>query len=191
MSKERIKSICVYCGSRLGLSNEYTDNAKILGKKIAYNNLKLVYGGGNIGLMGILAESCKQNGGKILGVIPYNLTKKEQGKQNISNYIITEDMHERKKIMYMNSDMIIALPGGIGTLEELFEMLTWKQLGFHKKPIYLLNILDYWDSLLDLLDIMIKKGFLEKESNNYFKVCETVDEIFLDLKKEGLIESNE
>ena len=191
MSKERIKSICVYCGSRLGLSNEYTDNAKILGKKIAYNNLKLVYGGGNIGLMGILAESCKQNGGKILGVIPYNLTKKEQGKQNISNYIITEDMHERKKIMYMNSDMIIALPGGIGTLEELFEMLTWKQLGFHKKPVYLLNILDYWDSLLNLLDIMIKKGFLEKEANNYFKVCETVDEIFLDLKKEGLIESNE
>ena len=191
MSKERIKSICVYCGSRLGLSNEYTDNAKILGKKIAYNNLKLVYGGGNIGLMGILAESCKQNGGQILGVIPYNLTKKEQGKQNISNYIITEDMHERKKIMYMNSDMIIALPGGIGTLEELFEMLTWKQLGFHKKPIYLLNILDYWDSLLDLLDIMIKKGFLEKESNNYFKVCETVDEIFLDLKKEGLIVSKE
>ena len=191
MSKERIKSICVYCGSRLGLSNEYTDNAKILGKKIAYNNLKLVYGGGNIGLMGILAESCKQNGGQILGVIPYNLTKKEQGKQNISSYIITEDMHERKKVMYMNSDMIIALPGGIGTLEELFEMLTWKQLGFHKKPIYLLNILDYWDSLLDLLDIMIKKGFLEKESNSYFKVCETVDEIFLDLKKEGLIESKE
>ena len=191
MSKERIKSICVYCGSRLGLSNEYTDNAKILGKKIAYNNLKLVYGGGNIGLMGILAESCKQNGGQILGVIPYNLTKKEQGKQNISSYIITEDMHERKKVMYMNSDMIIALPGGIGTLEELFEMLTWKQLGFHKKPIYLLNILDYWDSLLDLLDIMIKKGFLEKESNNYFKVCETVDEIFLDLKKEGLIVSKE
>ena len=191
MSKERIKSICVYCGSRLGLSNEYTDNAKILGKKIAYNNLKLVYGGGNIGLMGILADSCKQNGGQILGVIPYNLTKKEQGKQNISSYIITEDMHERKKVMYMNSDMIIALPGGIGTLEELFEMLTWKQLGFHKKPIYLLNILDYWDSLLDLLDIMIKKGFLEKESNSYFKVCETVDEIFLDLKKEGLIESKE
>ena len=191
MSKERIKSICVYCGSRLGLSNEYTDNAKILGKKIAYNNLKLVYGGGNIGLMGILADSCKQNGGQILGVIPYNLTKKEQGKQNISSYILTEDMHERKKVMYMNSDMIIALPGGIGTLEELFEMLTWKQLGFHKKPIYLLNILDYWDSLLDLLDIMIKKGFLEKESNSYFKVCETVDEIFLDLKKEGLIESKE
>ena len=191
MSKERIKAICVYCGSRLGLSNEYTDNAKILGKKIAYNNLKLVYGGGNIGLMGILAESCKQNGGQILGVIPYNLKEKEQGKQNISSYVITEDMHERKKVMYMNSDMIIALPGGIGTLEELFEMLTWKQLGFHKKPIYLLNILDYWDSLLDLLDIMIKKGFLEKESNNYFKVCETVDEIFLDLKKEGLIESKE
>ena len=189
MSKERIKSICVYCGSRLGLSNEYTDNAKILGKKIAYNNLKLVYGGGNIGLMGILAESCKQNGGQILGVIPYNLTKKEQGKQNISSYIITEDMHERKKVMYMNSDIIIALPGGIGTLEELFEMITWKQLGFHSKPIYLLNVLEYWDLFINNLYHMIKIGFLEKEAINYFKVCETVDEIFLDLKDIGLIES--
>ncbi len=187
MSKERIKAICVYCGSRLGISNEYADSAKLLGQEIAYNNLMLVYGGGNAGLMGKLAKSCQQNGGKILGVIPYNLTKKEQGKKNISNYIITENMHERKKVMHMNSDLVIALPGGIGTLEELYEMITWKQLGIHNKPIYLLNILKYWDNIINCLDLMIKEGFLEKKAKNYFKVCETVDEIFLDLKKKGLI----
>ena len=117
--------------------------------------------------------------------------KKEQGKENISDYIITEDMHERKKVMYMNSDMIIALPGGIGTLEELFEMITWKQLGLHDKPIYLLNILGYWDNLIHSFNQIIKDGFLEKEATNYFKICESVDAIFFDLKKEGLIESYE
>ncbi len=189
MSKKRIKAICVYCGSRMGISNEYSYNAKLLGQKIANNNFRLVYGGGNIGLMGVLAESCHQNGGEILGVIPHKLSEKEQGKQNIFNYIITEDMHERKKVMYMNSDIIIALPGGIGTLEELFEMITWKQLGFHCKPIYLLNVLEYWNLFINNLYHMIKIGFLEKDSINYFKVCETVDEIFLDLKDKGLIES--
>ena len=189
MSKKRIKAICVYCGSRKGISNEYSYNAKLLGQKIANNNFRLVYGGGNIGLMGILAESCHQNGGEILGVMPHKLSEKEQGKQNIFNYIITEDMHERKKVMYMNSDVIIALPGGIGTLEELFEMITWKQLGFHSKPIYLLNVLEYWNLFINNLYHMIKIGFLEKEAINYFKVCETVDEIFLDLKDIGLIES--
>ena len=100
-------------------------------------------------------------------------------------------MHERKKVMYMNSDMIIALPGGIGTLEELFEMITWKQLGLHDKPIYLFNILGYWDNLIHSFNQIIKDGFLEKEATNYFKICESVDAIFLDLKKEGLIESYE
>ena len=191
MSKKRKKAICVYCGSRIGISKEYSYNAKLLGEKIADNNFRLVYGGGNIGLMGILAESCHQNGGEILGVIPHKLSEKEQGKQNIFNYIITEDMHERKKIMYMNSDVIIALPGGIGTLEELFEIITWKQLRFHNKPIYLLNILEYWSSLINLFNTMTEKGFIEKEAVNYFKVCETVDDIFLDLKKGGFIESYE
>ena len=137
MSKKRIKSICVYCGSRLGVSSEYAHNAKILGEIIARNNLKLVYGGGDIGIMGVLAESCRKKNGRILGVMPHILTKKEQGKENISDYILTEDMHERKKVMYMNSDMIIALPGGIGTLEELFEMITWKQLGLHLSLIHI------------------------------------------------------
>ena len=191
MSKKRIKTICVYCGSRVGISNEYSYNAKLLGEKIADNNFRLVYGGGNIGLMGILAESCYQNGGEILGVIPHKLSQKEQGNQNIFNHIVTEDMHERKKVMYMNSDIIIALPGGIGTLEELFEMITWKQLGFHRKPIYLLNVLEYWDLFINNFDHMIKIGFLEKEALNYFRVCETVDEIFLDLKERGLTKSYE
>ena len=189
MSKKRIKAICVYCGSRIGISHEYSYNAKLLGQKIANNNFRLVYGGGNIGLMGILAESCHQNGGEILGIMPLKLSQKEQGKQNIFNYIITEDMHERKKVMYMNSDVIIALPGGIGTLEELFEMITWKQLGFHSKPIYLLNVLEYWDLFINNFNHMIKIGFLEKDAINYFKVLETVDEIFLDLKEKGLTES--
>ena len=189
MSKERIKSICVYCGSRKGISNEYSNNAKLLGEKIADNNFRLVYGGGTIGLMGILAESCHQNGGEILGIIPHKLSQKEQVKQNIFNYIITEDMHERKKVMYMNSDIIIALPGGIGTLEELFEMITWKQLGFHSKPIYLLNVLEYWNLFISNFNHMIKIRSSEKEATNYFKVCENVEEILLDHEEKGLTES--
>ena len=191
MPKDRIKSICVYCGSRLGISKEYAKNAEILGKKIAHFNLKLVYGAGNIGLMGKLAETCEINGGNILGVIPYTLTKKEKAKKNINNFIITEDMHERKKVMYMNSDMIIALPGGIGTLEELMEIITWKQLGFHKKPIYLLNTLGFWDKLIGVFDNMRENGFVESHILNYFRVFDSVDEIFSDLTKEGLIELKE
>ena len=191
MAKSIIDAICVFCGSRSGSSTDFSHEATQLGKQLAFNKCKLVYGAGNIGLMGNVAEACEQAGGDILGVMPHSLTKKEIGRKTIKSFIITEDMHERKKVMYMNSDAVIAMPGGLGTLEELFEIITWKQLGFHDKPIYLLNTLDFWSNTIMALQNIIDLGFAEEESMNYFKVCQSVDEIFLDLKMLGLIESRE
>lgn len=189
MIKNRIEAVCVFCGSRPGNREEFSKAAIQLGQALALYRYRLVYGAGDIGLMGDLSKACEEAGGDILGVMPEKLTNKEVGRKSIRSFVITEDMHERKKVMYMNSDIIIALPGGIGTLEELFEMITWKQLGFHSKPIYLLNVLEYWNLFINNFNHMIKIGFLEKEAINYFKVCETVEEIFLDLEEKGLTES--
>tara|TARA_B100000029_G_scaffold502831_2_gene578761 strand:- start:171 stop:746 length:576 start_codon:yes stop_codon:yes gene_type:complete len=191
MIKTRINAICVFCGSRSGYKREFSEAAFRLGKLLAENRLKLVYGAGNIGLMGDIAKACEQEGGDILGVMPKKLTEKEIGRKTIRSYVITENMHERKKVMYMNSDAVIAMPGGIGTLEELFEIMTWKQLGFHNKPIYLLNVLDFWNKTLACLHDIVEQGFAEKKILDSIKVCHSVDEIFFDLKSSSLIASNE
>ena len=191
MIKKSISSICVFCGSRSGSKEEFSEAATHLGRQLARNNYKLVYGAGNIGLMGDIAKACEKAGGDVLGVMPKKLTSKEVGRRSIRSFIITEDMHERKKVMYMNSHAVIAMPGGIGTLEELFEMITWKQLAFHKKPIYLLNILDFWSKTIEALQGIVELGFAEKTMLNHFKVCQSVDEIFLDLESSTLIESDE
>ena len=191
MVKYSINAICVFCGSRSGSVKEYSEAAIKLGKQLAKNNFSLVYGAGNIGLMGDIAQACEEAGGDILGVMPQSLTKKEIGRKSIKNFIITEDMHERKKIMYMNSDAVIAMPGGIGTLEELFEIITWKQLGYHDKPIYLLNILNFWDKALKTMENIIELGFAESALMKYIKVCQSVDELIFDLRKSAFIESKE
>jgi uncharacterized protein (TIGR00730 family) len=191
MIKSRIEGVCVFCGSRLGNKREFSEAAVQLGQALALYNYKLVYGAGDIGLMGDLSKACEKAGGDILGVMPEKLTSKEVGRKSIKSFVITEDMHERKKVMYMNSDAIIALPGGLGTLEELFEMMTWKQLGFHNKPIYLLNILGFWDNILSALGDIINLDFADSKIFQGLKVCDSVDEIFLDLKKVVPIESSE
>ena len=191
MIKSRISAICVFCGSRSGHKKEFSEAAFQLGKRLAEKKYKLVYGAGNIGLMGNIAKACEQAGGDILGVMPNKLTRKEIGRKSIRSYVITEDMHERKKVMYMNSDAVIAMPGGIGTLEEIFEIMTWKQLGFHNKPIYLLNILDFWNKILTTLQEIIELGFAEKTIMDSIKVCHSVDEIFFDLENSDLIASDE
>ena len=191
MIKSRIEGVCVFCGSRLGNKREFSEAAVQLGQALALYNYKLVYGAGDIGLMGDLSKACEKAGGDILGVMPEKLTNKEVGRKSIRSFVITEDMHERKKVMYMNSDAIIALPGGLGTLEELFEMMTWKQLGFHNKPIYLLNILGFWDNILSALGDIINLDFADSKIFQGLKVCDSVDEIFVDLKKVVPIESSE
>ena len=191
MIKNRIQAVCVFCGSRPGNKKEFSQAAVQLGQALALYHYRLVYGAGDIGLMGDLSKACEEAGGDILGVMPEKLTNKEVGRKSIRSFVITEDMHERKKVMYMNSDAVIAMPGGLGTLEELFEMMTWKQLGFHNKPIYLLNILGFWDNILSTLGDIINLDFADSKIIQGFKICESVDEILLDLKKVIPIESSE
>ncbi|MCF6317478.1 MAG: TIGR00730 family Rossman fold protein [Marinosulfonomonas sp.] len=169
------RSVCVYCGSRFGNNPAYKLAAIKLGQTIANMGWRLVYGAGDVGLMGAVADGAQKTGGETFGVIPGHLLKREVGKHNLTRFIVTENMHERKKVMYMNSDAIVVLPGGAGSLDELFEVLTWRQLGLHEKPIYLLNIEGYWGPLIALLDHVIDQGFADATLRDYFTVVETVD----------------
>ena len=158
-----ITSICVYCGSQPGNDTEFIKQAVILGKLMADNNIRLVYGGGSRGIMGAISKSVQDNGGKVLGIIPKFLIPKEgEWDQSASNLeiIITENMHVRKQKMFEQSDAFIALPGGIGTLEEIIEIITWAQLGRHEKPIAFLNIKKFWNPMLELIEHMKEAGFI-------------------------------
>ena len=155
------KSVCVYCGSRNGAQPVYGEVATDTGAMLARNGWRLVYGAGDVGLMGRVATATQAAGGKTFGVIPVHLLKWEVGKRDLDQFIITENMHERKKVMYMNADAVVVLPGGAGSLDECFEVLTWRQLGLHAKPIILVNAGGYWDPLLAMLDRMIDQGFAE------------------------------
>ncbi|WP_319529093.1 TIGR00730 family Rossman fold protein [uncultured Cohaesibacter sp.] len=155
-----LKRICVYCGSGAGVDPAYAEAAKILGRTMAENNIGLVYGGGSIGLMGITAQSVLDHGGQVTGIIPSFLQEREVMLDAVQELIITEDMHERKRKMFECAQAFVALPGGIGTLEELVEMLTWAQLGQHKKPVLLANINAFWDPLMSLLDHMREEDFI-------------------------------
>jgi uncharacterized protein (TIGR00730 family) len=155
-----INALCVYCGSSPGTDPAFVEAARSFGKILADDGVRLVYGGGSLGLMGALADAVLENGGAVTGVIPEFLTVKERPQRRASDLIVTSDMHERKRIMFERADGFVALPGGIGTLEELVEQLTWAQLGRHKKPILLANIKGYWDPLLTLIDHMRTQEFL-------------------------------
>ncbi|WP_373235672.1 LOG family protein [Cohaesibacter celericrescens] len=155
-----LKKICVYCGSGRGNDPAYSEAARLLGRDMANQGIDLVYGGGSVGLMGITAKSVLDNGGKVTGIIPGFLQEREVMLDAVQELIVTEDMHERKRKMFESAQAFIALPGGIGTLEELVEMLTWAQLGRHKKPVLLANINGFWDPLMRLLDHMREEEFI-------------------------------
>ncbi len=156
-------SICVYCGSRHGERAEYTAAARQLGQAIGLGGMRLVYGGGNVGLMGEVADAALAAGAPVLGVIPRALMAREVGHPTLTELRVVDTMHQRKQLMAEASDAFIALPGGIGTLEELFEVWTWRQLGYHDRPIGLLNTLGYYDALLDFLDRSVSAGFVSAE----------------------------
>jgi uncharacterized protein (TIGR00730 family) len=155
-----IKSICVYCASGPGTKPIFMASARMFGRILAENGIRLVYGGGSIGLMGALAESVLDHGGFVTGVIPDFLVNREHMMQRAQERIVTRDMHERKRTMFERADAFVALPGGVGTLEELVEQLTWAQLGRHRKPIAIANIDGFWDSLCALLDHMKALQFI-------------------------------
>lgn len=156
-----MKNICVYCGSSTGKSPEYAEAAQALGKALLARNIGLVYGGASVGLMGIVADTVLAGGGVVTGIIPQALVDKEVSHHGLTELKIVASMHERKAIMADMSDAFIALPGGLGTIEELFEVLTWSQLGFHKKPCGLLNIKQYYDNLLLFLDHVSSEQFVK------------------------------
>lgn len=154
-------SVLVFCGARPGRHPAFADAAKDLGQTIASHGWRLVYGAGDVGLMGAVAEAAIAAHGDTLGVIPEHLVSRERQKREIGQVIVTETMHERKKVMFMNADVVAVLPGGAGSLDELFEVLTWRQIGLHEKPIYLMNINGYWDKLSDLIDHVIAHDFAD------------------------------
>lgn len=176
-------SVCLCCGSRKGAHPSYIDSAIELGGLIAKENWKLIYGGGNTGLMGAAADSACTNNGKVLGIIPEHLIELEVAKTDLETMIVTETMHERKKIMFHNSDAIIVLPGGIGTLEELFEILTWKQLELHLKPIVLVNVNNYWKKLNKLIKIIVSEKFADDDLQNLFWLVNSPHEAVCQLRK--------
>lgn len=169
-------SICVYCGSRMGIDPAYRAAAEGLGKALADNSWRLVYGAGDVGLMGEVAKAAQVAGANTFGVIPEHLLNWEVGKRDLTSFIVTENMHERKKVMFMNSDAVVVLPGGAGSLDEFFEILTWRQLGLHKKPILLLNVNGFWDPLVGLLDHVIDQGFAEDSLKGFVTVVNDVDQ---------------
>jgi len=164
-------SVCVYCGSRAGDRPAFTAQAEALGKGLAANGWRLVYGAGDVGLMGSVARSAQNAGARTFGVIPQHLVDWEVGKTDLDTYIVTETMHERKKVMFMNCDAVVVLPGGAGSLDELFEALTWRQLGLHEKPIILMNTEGYWDPLLALLDHTVAHGFADESLLGYVQTA--------------------
>ena len=164
-------SVCVYCGSRTGADPEYAAQAEALGKGLAVAGHRLVYGAGDVGLMGIVARAAQAQGGETFGVIPTHLMRAEVGKTDLTTLVITENMHERKKVMFMNSDAVVVMPGGAGSMDEFFEVLTWAQLDLHAKPIILMNTAGYWDPLIALIDHMIAQGFADASLTPLFQVC--------------------
>ena len=162
-----LKKLCVFCGSSSGRDSMYVEEAKALGKYLASEQIQLTYGGGSIGLMGAIANAAHNEGqNRVLGIIPVGLCAREISGETVGEQIQTKDMHERKRLMAENSDGFVALPGGFGTMEELFEVMTWQQLGYHKKPIGVLNVNGYFDSLLKFLDEARESGFVSEEARN-------------------------
>lgn len=179
----RAFSVCVFCGSRPGDRPSYTTEAEAFGTGLAARKWRLVYGAGDVGLMGSVANSAQAAGAEIFGVIPEHLVRWEIGKSDLTSYVVTENMHERKKVMYMNCDAMIVLPGGAGSLDEFLEVLTWRQLGLHEKPILLMNVDGFWDPLLGLIDHIIASGFAEDDIRNSVSVCSNAQEAFEILEK--------
>jgi uncharacterized protein (TIGR00730 family) len=186
MSKKRVngkrivkstRSICVYCGSGLGVNPAYAAAARTLGKELGDHDIGLVYGGGSLGLMGEVARATLDNGGRVTGIIPSFLTEKERMMRDVDELIVTEDMHERKRLMFERSDAFVALPGGVGTLEELVEQLTWVQLGRHKKPVIVANIEGFWNPFLSLLAHMKADAFIRPGLDLNFTVVDDATKI--------------
>ncbi|MBR1224622.1 MULTISPECIES: TIGR00730 family Rossman fold protein [unclassified Bradyrhizobium] len=173
----QIKTVCVYCGSGSGSNPRFVEAAIALGKVFAENSIRLVYGGGSVGLMGAVAKSVLDHGGTVTGIIPDFLANRERMNPNLTELVVTPDMHERKRLMFERSDAFVALPGGVGTLEELVEQMTWQQLGRHTKPVLLANIDDFWEPLIALLTHMRANQFIRPALDVEVLKAERVEDV--------------
>lgn len=177
------RSICVFCGSRKGVLPAYEATAIELGHQIAKRGWRLVYGAGDVGLMGAVANAAQAGGAETFGVIPEHLVKWEVGKTDLTRYVVTETMHERKKVMFMNCDAVVVLPGGAGSMDEFFEVVTWRQLGLHDKPVLLVNIDGYWDPLIALMHHVVDQGFADASLLDFVTVSADIDAVMAELTK--------
>lgn len=172
-----IKSICVYCGTGTGTSPVYAETARKLGRMIGENGIRLVYGGGRVGLMGVVSEAAVQAGAKVTGIIPEHIQSTEVKNTDVDELHIVDSMHTRKNMMVDRSDAFVTLPGGFGTLDETFEILTWKYLRLHDKPVVIVNVDDYWTKFVEMVDHMIAKGFVQEWHKELYTVVTDVDEV--------------
>lgn len=172
-----IKSVCVYCGSSSRVDQAYKDAAVELGKSLAANNWDLVYGGGRVGLMGLVADSALSAGSKVVGIIPRHIQAREIEHTDLTELHIVDSMHIRKQMMVDRGDAFVILAGGLGTLDEFFEILTWKQLGLHDKPVVMVNINGYWDKMIEAIKFIADQKFMREEDLRMFQVVDTVAEV--------------
>lgn len=172
----RIEAVAVFCGSRRGAHPAYGEAARLLGRRLAEKNVRLVYGGGNVGLMGLVADAALAAGGKVKGIIPHFLHEKEGMHRGVNDLVVTNSMHERKELMYENADAFLILPGGLGTFDELMEIMTWRQLHLHDKPIVIVNINDWARHLIAALWATIDQGLADASARGLFSVTSTISE---------------
>jgi uncharacterized protein (TIGR00730 family) len=172
------QSICVFCGAQNSVPQAHLDMAQQLGRDLAKNKRKLVYGGGDCGLMGQVANGALLGGGEVVGVFPRSLSRIEVEHQALSKMYLVDSMHERKQIMYDHADAFVVLPGGFGTLDEMFEVITWRQIGVHKKPVIILNHNGYWNKLEELMEHMISSGFAKPVTREFYQVVNSTEDLY-------------
>jgi uncharacterized protein (TIGR00730 family) len=173
----KLKSVCVYCGSSQNVDPAYKDAAAAFGQILAENNIRLVYGGGKAGTMGIIADSVLDHGGEVTGIIPSHIADREIQHTGLTELHVVDTMHVRKQMMVDHSDAFVVLPGGIGTLEEMCEIMTWRQLGIHDMPIVIANLKDYWTPFLNVLDNIIKEGFMREDDKKLSTLVTKIEDI--------------
>lgn len=178
---KHIRSLCVLCGSREGFDPVHREAASRLGELIAERNMRLVYGAGSIGLMGVIADAVLSAGGEVVGVIPDFLIRYEVGHRQLTDLVVTDSMHDRKRRMFEMADAFVVLPGGLGTLDETFELITWRQLRLHDSPIVILDVAGYWKPLLRLIDMVMATGFADPATAGLFTVARSPEEVLQQL----------
>jgi uncharacterized protein (TIGR00730 family) len=184
-------SICVYCGSKPGIDSEFSRAAEAVGRWIGQHRGQLVYGGGRNGLMGLVADATLATGGQVIGIIPQTMVEREWAHEQCTELRIVDTMHERKRLMAERADAFLALPGGIGTFEEFFEAWTWRQLGYHDKPVGLLNVAGYYDSLIGFMQSTVRRGFMSKWQMDLIRIGTHHEELLATLVQEAGMNANE